>query len=244
MSVLAILPARYGSTRFPGKPLAPIAGLPMIQRTWQGAVRSQRLRDVIIATDDARILEAARAFGASVALTRADHPTGTDRLAEVAEGLDDDIVVNIQGDEPLIQAPVLEALIDALASEPRAAMSTVVHPLAADAVEDRNRVKARLDEAGRAVDFTRQVTEPGYDWQHAGLYAYRRSFLLEFVRLERTKREEAEGLEQLRALGHGRWIQAAIVDDWHSIPVDVPADVRAVEQALIENAREQDGGSS
>ena len=239
MQAVGIIPARWASTRFPGKPLAPIAGLPMIQRTWQGAARSQKLRDVIIATDDSRILQAARGFGASVALTSSGHPTGTDRLAEVAESLDDDIVVNIQGDEPLIQAPVLEALIDALVSEPRAAMSTVVHPLAANAVEDRNRVKARLDPAGRALDFTREATEPGYDWQHAGLYAYRRSFLLEFVRLERTEREEAEGLEQLRALGHGRWIQAAIVHDWHSVPVDVPADVQAVEQALLEIEQKQ-----
>lgn len=232
MQAVGIIPARWASSRFPGKPLAPIAGRPMIQWTWEGATRSRKLRDVVIATDDERIAEAARDFGANVVLTGSSHPTGTDRLAEVAAQLDDEIVVNIQGDEPLIEASVLEALIDALVDAPDAAMSTVVHPLAGDAANDPNRVKACLDPAGRAIDFARRPSGPGFDWQHAGLYAYRRSFLLEFVALEQTERERAEGLEQLRALEHGRIIQAAVVHDWHSLPVDVPEDIAAVELAL------------
>jgi len=232
MQAVGIIPARWASTRFPGKPLAPIAGRPMLQWTWEGARRSRKLRDVIIATDDARIVDAARGFGASVTRTRSSHPTGTDRLAEVAAALDDEIVVNIQGDEPLIAAAVLEALIDALVAAPDAAMSTVVHPLTPGANQDPNRVQARLDPKGRAVDFARRPAEAGFEWQHAGLYAYRRPALLEFVTLEQTARERSEGLEQLRALDYGWKIQAAVVPDWHSVPVDVPADVRAVEAAL------------
>ena len=238
MQAVGIIPARWASTRFPGKPLAPIAGRPMLQWTWEGARSSKRLRDVIIATDDDRIVEAARGFGASVVRTRPTHPTGTDRLAEVAAALDDEIVVNVQGDEPLIEASVLDALIAALVSAPSAAMSTVVHPLSRGADQDPNRVQARLDPEGRAVDFARRPAEPGFDWQHAGLYAYRRPSLLEFVRLDQTEREQSEGLEQLRALDHGWEIRAAVVPDWHSVPVDVPADVSAVEAALRARPRD------
>jgi 3-deoxy-manno-octulosonate cytidylyltransferase (CMP-KDO synthetase) len=232
MDAVGIIPARWASSRFPGKPLAKIAGRPMIQWTWEGARTASSLRDVVIATDDARIAEAARAFGASVALTGSHHPTGTDRLAEVAAGLDDDLVVNIQGDEPLITGFVIDAAVAALIEDASADMSTVVHALAPGAADDPNRVKARLDDQGRALDFARRPTEPGFIWQHVGLYAYRRSFALKFVSLARTERECSEGLEQLRALDHGHTIRAAIVEDWHSVPVDVPEDVARVEAML------------
>ena len=232
MNAVGIIPARWASTRFPGKPLAPIAGRPMIQWTWQGARSARRLRDVVIATDDERIRAACEAFGASVAITRSDHPTGTDRLAEVARSLDDEIVVNIQGDEPLIEGFVIDAVVEALERDPEAAMSTVVHPLSPGAAEDPNRVKARLDARGRALDFARRPESDDYAWQHVGLYAYRRSFLLEFVSLPRTRREQSEGLEQLRALDHGHAIAAVSIESWHSIPVDVPEDVAGVEAAL------------
>jgi len=232
MNAVGIIPARWGSSRYPGKPLAAIAGRPMIQWTWEGARRAERLRDVIVATDDERIAAAARSFGATVALTRSDHPTGTDRLAEVAAGLDDDIVVNIQGDEPLISAAAIDAVVAVLENDPGAEMSTAVHPLSPGAQDDRNRVQARLDASGRAIDFARLPSEPGFDWQHVGLYAYRRAFLLQFITLPQTERERSEQLEQLRALDHGHAIGAAILYDWHSVPVDVPEDIAQVEAAI------------
>jgi 3-deoxy-manno-octulosonate cytidylyltransferase (CMP-KDO synthetase) len=239
MSAVGLIPARYASSRFPGKPLAPIAGKPMIQHVVEGARQSKRLRDVIVATDDERIARACRSFGAPVALTAPDHPTGTDRLAEVAAGLDDDLVVNVQGDEPLVRGFVIDAAVDALEAEPEAVMSTVVHEADADALDDPNRVKAVLDRRGRALWFSRApfpLRRPGHPepkrWQHVGLYVYRRPFLLDFVRLVPTPAERAEGLEQLRALEHGFAIQAATVEGWHSTAVDVPEDVARVEAAL------------
>jgi len=232
MDAVGIIPARWTSSRFPGKPLAEIAGRPMIQWTWEGARTAETLRDVVIATDDPRIAEVARSFGAEVALTSADHPTGTDRLAEVAATLDDDLVVNIQGDEPLIAGFVIDAVVAALIDDPSAEMSTVVHTLAPGASDDPNRVKVLLDDDGRAVDFARRPAGTGYVWQHVGLYAYRRAFALEFVSLAQTDRERSEELEQLRALDHGRSIRAAIIEDWHSVPVDVPEDIARVESVL------------
>jgi 3-deoxy-manno-octulosonate cytidylyltransferase (CMP-KDO synthetase) len=239
MSAVGIIPARYAASRFPGKPLTPIAGLPMLQRVWEGARRAKGLSRVVVATDDARIEAACRGFGAEVVLTSRDHPTGTDRLAEVARALDDDVVVNIQGDEPLIQGFVVDAALDALREDPEVAMSTVVHTARPVDLEDPNRVKVVMDRNGRALYFSRSPipylrdpeAPPRY-WQHVGLYAYRRPFLLRFVALERTPAERAEGLEQLRALEHGFAIRCAVVEGWCSVPVDVPGDVAAVEALL------------
>ncbi len=241
MTAVGIIPARYGASRFPGKPLAPIAGMPMIERVWRGARQAKRLRDVLVATDDERIAAVARGFGAPVALTSPDHPTGTDRLAEVAAGLDDEIVVNVQGDEPLVEGFVIDAAVEALQATPEAAMATVVHPAPASALDDPNRVKVVLDRAGMALYFSRSaIPYPGRAdadvrwWQHIGLYAYRRPFLLEYVRLPQTPAERAEGLEQLRALEHGHRIRTAVIEGWESLPVDVPGDVAAVEARLAE----------
>jgi 3-deoxy-manno-octulosonate cytidylyltransferase (CMP-KDO synthetase) len=243
MTAVGIIPARWGATRFPGKPLARIAGLPMIQRVWEGARQAKCLREVLVATDDPRIADACRAFGAPVAMTAVGHPTGTDRIAEVAASLDDEIVVNVQGDEPLIEGFVIDAAVDALRADPDAALSTVVHPMAAEAVADPNRVKVVLDRGGRALWFSRNPIpaaarpEAPPQWlQHVGLYAYRRGFLLEYVRLPRTPAEQAEGLEQLRVLEHGHAIRAARIEGWESRAVDVPADVAEVEAALAERA--------
>jgi 3-deoxy-manno-octulosonate cytidylyltransferase (CMP-KDO synthetase) len=241
MTAVGVIPARWASSRFPGKPLAEIAGQPMIRRVWEGARRARRLRDVIVATDDARIAEACRGFGAAVAMTRADHATGTDRLAEVAATLDDEIVVNVQGDEPLIEGFVIDAAVEALAADAGVQMATVVHPALASEIDDPNRVKAVLDRSGHALYFSRSripalrdpERAPRY-FQHVGLYAYRRPFLLEFVALERTPLEQAEKLEQLRALEHGHRIRCAIVEGWCSTSVDVPADVARVEARLKE----------
>jgi len=238
MTAVAVIPARYGASRFPGKPLAPIAGLPMIQRVWTGTMRAKRLSRVIVATDDERIAETCRGFGAEVALTRTDHPTGTDRLGEVAANLDDDVVVNVQGDEPLIEGFVIDAAIEALIEDPDVPMATVVHALEPDALDDPNRVKVVLDRRGRALYFSRSPIPHGRGptqpvrWQHVGLYAYRRDFLLEFVRLPPTPAEQAEQLEQLRALEHGFPIRCAVVEGWRSAAVDVPADVDRVEARI------------
>ncbi len=239
MTAVGVIPARYGATRFPGKPLTPIAGRPMIQRVWEGARGAKSLREVVVATDDERIADACRAFGARAILTRADHPTGTDRLSEVAEQVDDDLVVNIQGDEPLIEGFVIDAAVAALEESPEVPMATVVHALEEGALSDPNRVKVVLDRGGHALYFSRSPiphvragAETPPMWQHVGLYAYRRSFVHEFVRLAPTPAERAEGLEQLRALEHGHRIRCAVVEGWSSVPVDVPEDVARVESRL------------
>jgi 3-deoxy-manno-octulosonate cytidylyltransferase (CMP-KDO synthetase) len=237
MTAVAVIPARFSASRFPGKPLAPIAGVPMIERVWRGARDAKRLDRVIVATDDARIQAACAGFGAEVAMTRTDHATGTDRIGEVAAQLDADIVVNVQGDEPLIAGFVIDAAVDLLLRDPSLSMGTVVHPLDPGGAEDPNRVKVVLDRRGRALYFSRSPIphvrgELPPRWQHVGLYAYRRDFLLDFVTLPPTPAERAEQLEQLRALEHGHAIGCAIVEGWSSIPVDVPADVARVEARL------------
>ena len=244
MRAVAVIPARYRSVRFPGKPLAPIAGLPMIRRVWEGTRTAKSLRTVIVATDDERIADACREFGAEVVMTRGDHPTGTDRLAEVAESLDDDLIVNVQGDEPLIEGFVVDAVVEALSRDPRVPMATVVHSLEDESIDDPNRVKVVLDRSGDALYFSRSripamrnpETPPHY-WQHVGLYAYRREFLAEYIRLDPTEAERAEALEQLRVLENGHRIRCAVVENRTSAPVDVPADVARVEARLRELGR-------
>jgi 3-deoxy-manno-octulosonate cytidylyltransferase (CMP-KDO synthetase) len=240
MTAVGVIPARYAASRFPGKPLTPIAGVPMIERVWRGARSAKQLERVIIATDDERIREACAGFGAEVALTRADHTTGTDRIGEVARSLAADIVVNIQGDEPLIEGFLIDAAIEALRADPELPMSTVVHPLEPEAQDDPNRVKVVLDRRGRALYFSRSPIphirgEPPPLWQHVGLYAYRRAFLLDFIELAPTPAERAEQLEQLRALENGYPIGCAIAEGWSSVPVDVPEDVARVEARLADS---------
>ncbi len=246
MSVLAILPARYGSTRFPGKPLTEIAGKTMIQHVWERTRLAKRVDEVMIATDAARIRSACEAFGAKVEMTATDHPTGTDRLAEVAARHDHDVIVNVQGDEPLIEGFVIDTAIEALLRDDDAAMSTIVHRAEWAAFEDPNRVKVVVDLSGNALYFSRAPIPYRRDatrsapLQHVGLYVYRREFLLEFVRLPRSPAEEMEELEQLRALEHGYRIVVGEVENWKSIPVDVPEDVPTVEAALAEGANSID----
>jgi 3-deoxy-manno-octulosonate cytidylyltransferase (CMP-KDO synthetase) len=242
MTVLAILPARFGSTRFPGKPLTPIAGKPMIQHVWERTRLAKQVDAVTIATDDERIQCACEAFGADVEMTAVDHPTGTDRLAEVAARYDHDVIVNVQGDEPLIEGFVIDAAIEALLRDDRAAMSTVVHRAEPEAFEDPNRVKVVVDSAGFALYFSRapipyRRKDTGIvPLQHVGLYVYHRDFLLEFVKLDRSPAERSEELEQLRVLENGHRIRVAEIEGWTSTPVDVPEDVPIVEAALARNS--------
>jgi 3-deoxy-manno-octulosonate cytidylyltransferase (CMP-KDO synthetase) len=239
---VGVIPARYAASRFPGKPLVEIAGRSLLRRVYEGALGAERLARVIVATDDVRIAAHCRTFGAEVAMTSPDHPTGTDRIAEVARGLDEEIVVNVQGDEPLIQGHVIDAAVAALEQDPGAPMSTLAHPAEPDALDDPNRVKVVLDRAGRALYFSRsripyeRAPKARY-LQHIGLYAYRRTFLLEFVALPAGELEQVEALEQLRTLENGHPIRVAVVEGWRSVAVDVPGDVVRVEAALRGSGR-------
>jgi 3-deoxy-manno-octulosonate cytidylyltransferase (CMP-KDO synthetase) len=231
-----IIPARYASTRFPGKPLADLAGKPMIARVCERAARSGAA-SVHVATDDARIAEAVRKHGHQAVMTRADHASGTDRLAEAAAtlGLDDaDVVVNLQGDEPLMDPGLVAEVAAALDALPQASLSTACHPIREPAeVLNPNVVKVVLDRHGYALYFSRsQIPHPreaGATWyRHAGLYAYRAGFLRRYAALEPSPLERAEALEQLRALWHGYRI-AVVVSDREIPPgVDTPRDLDAV----------------
>jgi len=238
MRCLIVIPARMGSTRFPGKPLCDLCGKPMVQWVVERAKESGVGDKVVVATPDQEIIDACKSFDAEAVLTSHDHITGTDRIAEVAENIEADVYVNIQGDEPLIQGFVIDAAVDALLAEPDAAMSTVVHAAEPDALDDPNRVKVVLDRRGRALWFSRaripalrNADAPPTWWQHVGLYVYRRSFLLDFVTLPQTPAERAEGLEQLRALEHGYRI-ATIETTAITIGVDTPDDLERVRQRL------------
>jgi 3-deoxy-manno-octulosonate cytidylyltransferase (CMP-KDO synthetase) len=217
-----------------------IAGKSMIQRVYEGARAAKSLRAVIVATDDERIADACRAFGAEVAMTRSDHASGSDRIGEVAARLSDEIVVNIQGDEPLMEGYVVDAAVEALREDADVPIATVVHPLDPADRDDPNRVKVVLDQRGRALYFSRSAIPYPRDpavraplWQHVGLYAYRRDFLLRFIKMAPTLAERSECLEQLRALENGHGIRCAIIEGgWRSVAVDVPGDVALVEAAL------------
>lgn len=243
MTAVGIIPARYEAIRFPGKLLCKIAGRPMIQHVWEGACRAKSLRMVLVATDDERIADVCRDFGAEVVLTRSDHETGTDRLAEAAASFVDDFIVNIQGDEPLIEGFVVDAAVEALGDAPEASMSTVVHAAGPACLEDPNRVKVVLDHSGDALYFSRSAIPHGRDgrtperiWQHVGLYVYRRAFLQKFVQLAPSLLEQSEALEQLRALENGHRIRCVKVEGWESIPVDVPEDLARVAVRLAARA--------
>jgi 3-deoxy-manno-octulosonate cytidylyltransferase (CMP-KDO synthetase) len=233
-----IIPARYGSTRFPGKPLADLWGKPMIQHVWERAGRSRLADRVIVATDDERIASVARGFGAEVAMTRADHPSGTDRVAEVARALDSDIIANVQGDEPLIDPAVIDAAIAPLAEDSSIPMGTVCCPIEETAeLANPNVVKVVLDRRGFALYFSRLpipfVRDRRADttrYRHLGLYVYRRDFLLSLAGLAPTPLEQAERLEQLRVLEHGHRIRVVIVDR-ASPGVDTPEDLERLKAA-------------
>ena len=240
MRAVAIIPARHAATRFPGKPLAPIAGVPLVQRVWDGTRQAKSIERVLIATDDERIATACRRFGAEVVMTRADHPTGTDRIAEVAAGLDADVIVNVQGDEPLIEGPVIDATVELLARDAALPMATLVHPAEPGAQDDPNRVKVVLDRRGRALYFSRSPLPYHRDGvaagaalghKHIGLYAYRRDFLLTFAGLAPTPLEQAEQLEQLRALEWGFRIKVIEVAA-ASIEVDTAQDLERARTLL------------
>jgi len=230
--ILGVIPARYASSRFPGKALAGIAGRTMIEHVWERVSRARYLTSVIIATDDERICAAARRFGAQVRMTRADHLTGTDRVAEVASAEPADLVVNIQGDEPLIDPAAIDAAILPLAGDPSIAMGTLMKKIEEPRdLQDPNVVKVAVSLAGDALYFSRSLIpfarEAAAHYKHIGLYVYRRDLLLSYPELPVGPLEKAERLEQLRALENGHRIRV-VETEYESIGVDTPEDLERV----------------
>jgi 3-deoxy-manno-octulosonate cytidylyltransferase (CMP-KDO synthetase) len=239
-AVVAVLPARWGSTRFPGKALHPIAGRPLIQHVWERCLKAKKLAGVIIATDDMRIAEAAFNFGAEVALTSRKHKTGTDRVAEVAGSLRNvSHIINVQGDEPLISPKLIDQLATTLLKEPKVRMITAAVRFAeGEDVTNPNAVKVVLDRDSDALYFSRAPIPHPRDgkslvpyYRHQGIYGYALPLLLKFVKWKPTRLEQTEQLEQLRALEHGVRIRVAITTH-PSIGVDRPEDVAEVEKML------------
>lgn len=247
--VLAVIPARFGSTRFPGKPLSLIQGKSLIQRTYENAKRCTLLDEVIIATDDQRIFDHATGFGATVVMTDPTHSNGTERIGEVVSKLKSppDIIVNIQGDEPCVAPEVIEALVNALIFHPEVPVSTVITPIESlENLSNPSVVKCVIAQNGRALYFSRQMI-PGNKllqpnptssyYSHIGLYAYRTPFLFTYLQLPSTPLQLAEDLEQLKILEHGYPIQTAIVKQ-HALGVDTPEDIQKVENYLCNQNRQ------
>lgn len=242
MKIVAIIPARYDSKRFKGKPLALIAGKPMIQHVYQRSKECPDLEHVYVATDDDRIYECVRGFGGGVIMTEKTHVSGTDRIAEAAEKIDlapHDIVVNIQGDQPSFPPSILSDLIRPLIEDPMIPMSTLIHKIDDEQeLHNPNHVKVTFDRKGDALYFSRlpipfnrnKNSKPSY-FKHLGLYAYRKEFLMMFAKLPYGVLERAEQLEQLRALEHGFKIKVAETE-YDSVEVDTPGDIAIVEEKL------------
>lgn len=237
MEIVAVIPARYASTRLPGKPLLSETGRPLIQHVVEAARMARSLDRVIVATDDERIAEAVRQFGGEVRMTRADHPSGTDRIAEVAAGLPEaGIVVNLQGDEPEMSGEALDRVVDLLRRDSQAPMATLATPIRDERVFlDPSCVKVVCSAEGRALYFSRSpvpchrdgLPESGavLGHLHLGLYAYRRDFLLKLAALPPSPLEQSEKLEQLRVLEAGYPIAVGVVEE-PSIGIDTPEDYR------------------
>jgi 3-deoxy-manno-octulosonate cytidylyltransferase (CMP-KDO synthetase) len=246
MTAIAVIPARYHSTRLPGKPLADIAGRPMIEHVYRRTALTAGLSAVLVATDDRRIAEAVERFGGRVRMTLPSHRTGSDRIAEVARGLDCSIVVNVQGDEPFIEPAMIEEALEPFAADPSVVMTTLRRRMTdPDDIANPNVVKVVVDRRGDALYFSRAAIPfdraaggragdtPPAVFRHVGLYAYRREFLLVLTTLEPTPLERVEALEQLRALEHGYPIRT-VETSYDSLSVDTPED--------LERARRQASG--
>ncbi len=238
--VAVVIPARYASTRLPAKPLHPIAGKPLIQHVWERCARAKGIDSVIVATDDMRIAEAAFAFGAEVAMTSPKHRSGTDRVAEVAKKLRGYThIINVQGDEPLVDPKVVAALASTMAKDKKIEMITSASVFTPDDdLSNPNMVKVVLDREKNGLYFSRSPipylrgdgVKPAY-YRHQGLYGYTTKFLLQFVKWKPGILEQAESLEQLRALENGAKIRVIMARD-AAVSVDTPEDVVAVERIL------------
>lgn len=239
--VVVVIPARYRSTRLPGKPLVSLAGKPMVQHVYERATKAQTVQRVLVATDDQRILEAVKAFGGEARMTRSDHRTGTERIAEVAAHEEGHVFVNVQGDEPLIDPAAIDTAVAALLEEPAAQVATVATTIRhAGDIMDPNVVKVVLDFEENALYFSRapipwvrdtaQKIHVKY-WKHLGLYVFQRDALLEFPTLPQGELEKIEQLEQLRWLENGWRIRVAEVAH-DAVSVDVQEDVARVEKLM------------
>jgi 3-deoxy-manno-octulosonate cytidylyltransferase (CMP-KDO synthetase) len=245
-NVVVVIPARYGSSRLPGKPLVSLGGKPMIQRVYERAKLANRADRVIVATDDDRIISAVHGFGGEARMTRADHRTGTERVAEVAAHETGDVFVNVQGDEPLLDPAAIDTAVTALVEEPQASIATVATPIKTPGdIMDPNVCKVVLDFDENALYFSRApipwVRDTGSKrlarhLKHLGLYVFRRDALLEYPTLPQGELERLEQLEQLRWLENGWKIRVAEVE-YDTISVDVPGDVARVEKLLAQAQR-------
>jgi 3-deoxy-manno-octulosonate cytidylyltransferase (CMP-KDO synthetase) len=248
---MVVLPARYGSTRFPGKPLVQISGKPLVEWVYRRASEIDGVGELVVATDDQRIAEVVESFGGNVVITSGDHETGTDRVAEIARESDCDIIVNLQGDEPVFDPRMVEEMVNRLKTDSGTDIVTACHPI--DSVgdyEDPNVVKVVADANGRALYFSRSPIPHGVyrqknnvtrAYRHVGVYAFRKKVLLRFTQLDRTPLEQSERLEQLRALENGMTI-GLVVTHTHTVGVDVPDDVKKVEKELRRLYTDVDGG--
>jgi 3-deoxy-manno-octulosonate cytidylyltransferase (CMP-KDO synthetase) len=239
--IVGVVPARYASSRFPGKALADLAGKPMVQHVVERAARATLLDEVLVATDDERIAEAVRRFGGRVCMTLPTHPSGTDRIAEAVRDMACDLVVNIQGDEPLIEPGVIDQAVTPLAGDASIGMGTLARPMGVAEAADPAKVKVVVDRQGFALYFSRAripylrddappPSERPY-LLHMGLYVYRRETLLTLAGLPPTPLEERERLEQLRALENGIRIRVAVTEH-QSFGVDTPADLERVRRMM------------
>ena len=239
--VVVVIPSRYAATRLPGKPLVNLAGKPMVQRVYEQAKLAQTVHRVLVATDDQRIVDAVQSFGGEVRMTRSDHRTGTERIAEVAAHEPGDVFVNVQGDEPLIDPVAIDTAIAALLEDPPAQIATVATAIRhVPDIMDPNVVKTVLDFDSNALYFSRapvpwvrdtqQKVHVKY-WKHLGLYVFQRDALLEYPTLPQGELEKIEQLEQLRWLENGWKIRVAEVEH-DAVSVDVPEDVARVEKLL------------
>lgn len=236
MRVAVVIPARHASSRLPGKPLLKATGKYLVQHVYERALSAQCAAEVIVATDDSRIFAAVESFNGRAVMTRPEHPSGTDRVAEVAEQVVADVVVNVQGDEPLIEPEAIDTLVQQLRDAPGSEMATLAVPIRERSLfESPNVVKVVCDDRGRAMYFSRSpipycrdgepdfAAKPARYFQHLGIYAYRRAALLRLAKTPPHPLEETEKLEQLRMLGHGGAIQVGIVSNSHR-GVDTPGD--------------------
>ncbi len=237
MKTIGIIPARYGSTRFPGKPLADILGKPMIQHVWERASQAKTLEKVIIATDDERILKKAKEFGAEAVLTSPSLSSGTERVADAVKDLEVDIVANIQGDEPLIEPKAINEAIESLVNDPKIPMATLAYKTTKkEEIRDPNVVKVVFDKDNLALYFSRfpipfSKEYSSLFYKHLGLYIYRKEFLAKLIQLGPSPLEKIEGLEQLRVLASGYRIKV-VETEYDSIGVDTPEDLERV-RALV-----------
>lgn len=241
--ILAVIPARYASQRFPGKVIAELAGKPLVVHTFERTLQASCIDKAVIATDDLRVLEALEPYDIPVVMTSDTHPSGTDRIAEVARNTTADIIVNVQGDEPMLDPATIDRAVEAMLANPKLDMATAKHAIAnPDDIRDPNVVKVVCDKQGMALYFSRSpiphmrdigemATELPTYWQHIGLYVFRRSFLLDYASMPPTSLEQIEKLEQLRALENGHRI-AVVETEFKTIGVDTPADLERVRKLL------------